>query len=458
MQWKKRILFMFFVLFSISNFLLLRYVDFLYDKKFVTYSYNVVRNIFFNRLWNNYSGYFDSIIRDDSKRNTLIEQKFGVTFFELFNAYSEIKQVAIYEVDMGLLFLLNENDFDINALDISKLNLNVKKNKKDDFFDYSIVKDERLLRFISFLNVDYISGKKLCFEIVYDLDYINNTVDTFWFYYFLIIFLSFMCFIIIVNYCFDKYDTIIQKVNDEKIDIIDNNRRLFTQNSEKSIFFVNSSHELRTPLNSIISFSEMIQQIEDKTKIDEFASSIYDAGNYLLELINDLLDFSKSEVGKLDINKQWCDLSEILNDSIRMLRSKIADANINLNIVITFVDNKLKSDPKRVKQVILNILSNSLKFTNENGSIDIRGYDDDDFLYIEINDNGIGIADEDLSRVLSVYGQVDSMLSKKHKGVGVGLPLSKNLMELMDGSLYISSKLGVGTSVILKFIRESRSQ
>lgn len=455
MQWKKRVLFIFFVLFSILNFLLLRYVDFLYDKKFVIHNYNVVRNAFFNRVWNgSYSEYFDSIIRKNADRDLFTEQKFEIKFFELFNIYNEIKQVAIYEVDMGLLFLLDENNFDINALDVSHLNVPVKKSKKNPFFDYSIVKDGKLLRFISFLNIDYISGRKLCFEIVYDLEYINHDIDSFWFYYFLIVFLSYLFFILVVNWYFDKYDNILQKENNDKINILDRNRYLCTQNSERSIFFVNSSHELRTPLNSIISFAEIIKQVEDKKKIDEFADSIYDAGNYLLELINDILDFSKSEVGKLVVNKQWCDLVEILNDSIRMIKSKADADNITLNISIELINSKIQSDAKRVKQVILNIISNSLKFTNENGAIDIRAYDNREFSYIEIKDNGIGIAEEDLSRVLSVYGQVDSMLSKKHKGIGVGLPLSKNLMELMNGKLLISSKLGLGTSVLLQFKRE----
>ncbi|QHD64872.1 sensor histidine kinase [Neorickettsia findlayensis] len=219
--------------------------------------------------------------------------------------------------------------------------------------------------------------------------------------------------------------------------------------SQKSQFLANVSHELKTPLNAIIGFSDLIRTAEVLgTEHREYANDIYYSGNHLLNLINDILDFSKSELNNLEIKPTLFDLVRLTETCIRMTTTK----RKKIKIVKSFFSNKIliKSDHKRVKQVILNILSNSIKFTNEDGLIKISIIRLPSEIEIEISDNGVGIPEKDIAKALSVFGQSNTELSRKYDGAGIGLPLSKKLVELMGGAFEIESKEGSGTAVKIR--------
>ncbi len=223
----------------------------------------------------------------------------------------------------------------------------------------------------------------------------------------------------------------------------------------KSQFLANVSHELRTPLNSIIGFSEIIQSESlgpiGSEEYKEYINDIHQSGVHLLSLINDILDFSKAEANKLTVEFVKFDLGKIVDSSFTMVLPRAKDAKVELKKEMPEEPIVMLADPKRMKQVIINVLSNSVKFTPEGGLVklcaEIRG----EQLIVEISDTGIGIAQQDLYKVMSVFGQADSTHSRKYEGTGLGLPLSKKLVELMNGTFSIKSEPNLGTIVTLTF-------
>jgi signal transduction histidine kinase len=225
----------------------------------------------------------------------------------------------------------------------------------------------------------------------------------------------------------------------------------------KSEFLANMSHELRTPLNAIIGFSDMIRTGmlgADVARISDYAGDIHSSGQFLLNLINDILEVSRIEAGKLELQEQAVDMDEIVDGALRMLHNETARAGIVVHKTIVQPLPRLFADQRRVSQVLLNLLSNAVKFTHEGGAIKVTACRRDNAMSVVIADSGIGIAADDLSRVLEPFGQVDSLLSRKHKGTGLGLPLSVRLMQLHGGRLDIESTVGTGTTVTITFPAE----
>lgn len=227
------------------------------------------------------------------------------------------------------------------------------------------------------------------------------------------------------------------------------------ESQKKSQFLANVSHELRTPLNSIIGFSEIIANealgpIGDP-KYQEYGKDINSSGNHLLSLINDILDFSKAEAEKLVVEAIEIDLSKIALNSLKMVQSRAENGSVTLRTKLPESHVIMIADPKRIKQILLNLLSNAVKFTPEGGEVSLSVYIENDQIIIKVTDNGIGIAEKDISRALSVFGQVDNKLSRKYEGTGLGLPLTKRLVELMGGSFELTSAEGFGTTATLKF-------
>ena len=223
----------------------------------------------------------------------------------------------------------------------------------------------------------------------------------------------------------------------------------------KSQFLANVSHELRTPLNSIIGFSEIIQSESlgplGNSQYKEYIKDINHAGVHLLSLINDILDFSKAEANRLSIELVRCDLGKIVESCFNMMLPKAQEAKVELKKDMPEQKIVLLADSRRMKQVILNMLSNSVKFTPENGFVKLSVEASPELVVIEISDNGIGIAQQDLYRVMSVFGQADSAHSRKYEGTGLGLPLSKKLVELMNGTFDVKSEPNLGTVITLSF-------
>jgi len=216
------------------------------------------------------------------------------------------------------------------------------------------------------------------------------------------------------------------------------------------------SHELRTPLNAIIGFSEMLASetfgpLGDR-RYPDYAKNICDSGRHLLDLINDILDFSKLDAGRLELHEQTFDLHEVIEGALQMMQGEAARTGIRIIHKTPGQELPyLHADQRRVRQVLLNLLSNAVKFTPAGGTVEVTVFHRGSEVGIAVADTGIGIAAEDIPRALERFGQVDSSLSRKYEGTGLGLPLSKRLMELHDGRLELDSVVGAGTTVTILF-------
>jgi two-component system cell cycle sensor histidine kinase PleC len=222
-------------------------------------------------------------------------------------------------------------------------------------------------------------------------------------------------------------------------------------NQAKSEFLANMSHELRTPLNAINGFSEimageMFGPLGD-ARYKGYAADILKSGQHLLSLINDILDMAKIEAGKLTLHYEAVSLKEIVEDAARLMRGRVEEAGLKLVVDAPELPT-IEADHRGLKQVVLNLLSNAVKFTPEGGDIVVAlSREDDDRVRVAVTDTGIGIAAEDLSRLARPFEQVEGQHSKTTQGTGLGLALTKSLIELHGGTLRLESEPGRGTSV-----------
>jgi len=227
----------------------------------------------------------------------------------------------------------------------------------------------------------------------------------------------------------------------------------------KTDLLANMSHELRTPLNAIIGFSGSLNEEtfgsvgSDKNR--EYLNDIMSSGVHLLGLINDILDVSAIEEGRLKLHEENISIANIVETVIHMLRPRAERAQVTIKPLTGNAIPMIYADERRVKQVMINLISNAIKFTPEGGNISVGvSRKDDGSLAIEVIDNGIGMDDEEAAISLSRFGQVDSSLDRKHEGTGLGLPLTQGLMELHGGTLKIESEKGQGTLVTVTFPKE----
>ena len=228
-------------------------------------------------------------------------------------------------------------------------------------------------------------------------------------------------------------------------------------NRSKTEFLANMSHELRTPLNAIIGFAEMITRErpgpDGAAKYREFAELIHESGEHLLDSINDILDLSRIDAGKAVLYEEELELAQI----VRSCEALIAERAENSGILLVVEPAQsqqplLRADPRKLKQVLVNLLANALKFTPMGGSITIKAWCDPAQGHVlQVIDTGIGIAPEDIPKAMARFGQVQSELNRQHNGTGIGLPLAKTLAELHDGSLDLESEVGRGTTVTVRF-------
>lgn len=223
-------------------------------------------------------------------------------------------------------------------------------------------------------------------------------------------------------------------------------------NQSKSEFLANISHELRTPLNAVIGFSEVMQNelfgpIGNR-KYEEYARDIHDSGIYLLEVINDILDMSKIEAGRMILSVETVDLHEIVEDSLKVVAPNADERGIKLELTGEDDALEIEADRRALKQVFLNLLSNAVKFTPHGGSICVHLEETgDDMARIDISDTGIGIPSEDIEKLGRPFEQVENQFTKSHKGSGLGLAISCSLIELHNGTFEIESDEGKGTTV-----------
>ena len=212
----------------------------------------------------------------------------------------------------------------------------------------------------------------------------------------------------------------------------------------KSQFLSSMSHELRTPLNAIIGFSEVLRdesfgELNNKQK--EYIGDIWTSGKHLLSLINDILDLSKVEAGKMELELDQVNIPLLLQGSLTMIKEKAEKHGIELKLNIDKKVLDIAADERKVKQIIYNVLSNSVKFTPQGGSITITVQEKDrDNILISIADTGIGIEDKDKHKVFEEFQQIDSTYSRQYAGTGLGMPLSKKMVELHHGKMWFESK------------------
>jgi two-component system cell cycle sensor histidine kinase PleC len=230
-------------------------------------------------------------------------------------------------------------------------------------------------------------------------------------------------------------------------------------NQTKSRFLANMSHELRTPLNAIIGFSEimgsgMFGELGSE-KYQEYCHDILTSGHYLLEVINDILDMSKIEAGRMKLDMEPLDISRTLAESLRVVAGRAQDKHLTLDSDID-PGIALVGDRRATKQILVNLLSNAVKFTPEGGKITVRGRVIDDSITFLIADTGIGIAAHSLERLGRPFEQVESQLTKTYHGSGLGLAIARSLTQLHGGSMKLRSKLGTGTVVRVTLPRDPR--
>lgn len=222
-------------------------------------------------------------------------------------------------------------------------------------------------------------------------------------------------------------------------------------NRTKSEFLANISHELRTPLNAVIGFSEVMQNglfgPLGNAKYGEYASDIHQSGNYLLEVINDILDMSKIEAGRINLSVEQVDAGDIVRDSLKVITQSGDEQEIELKRT-GLNQLKMNADRRALKQILLNLLSNAIKFTPKKGKITVRLTKVDGYARISISDTGIGIPKTKLSKLGRPFEQVQNQLTKSHKGSGLGLAISRSLVEMHGGQFEIKSREGKGTTVI----------
>jgi two-component system, cell cycle sensor histidine kinase PleC len=226
-------------------------------------------------------------------------------------------------------------------------------------------------------------------------------------------------------------------------------------NLAKSEFLAKMSHELRTPLNAVIGFAEVMRAQTygpiGNDRYQRYLEDIAFSGNHLLGMINDLLDISTIDVGMLKVHMENVDLDEVVHGVASLMRIHAENANVELKVDHQAARVILQADERRLRQVLVNLLGNAIKFTEAGGAVSMATRMDRDGLAISVSDTGIGISQEDLAGIFAPFHQVDHGHSRRYDGAGLGLTIAKSLSELMGGKLEVDSELGRGTIVTLSF-------
>lgn len=223
-------------------------------------------------------------------------------------------------------------------------------------------------------------------------------------------------------------------------------------NKAKTEFLANMSHELRTPLNAIIGFAQILADPElvngDQDKQIEYAEYIGSSAQHLLSIINSILDISKIEHGKMDLDLELTDVEVLIDACLILIRDRCHEAGIDLKTEYCAEDVAVNADPVKFKQIMVNILTNAAKFTPTGGKILVTTEcTDDNQLEIAVQDNGVGMTQHEMQQALEPFGQVQSSYSRNHEGTGLGLPLTRALVELHGAEFSLTSAKGIGTKV-----------
>ncbi|MCH7914097.1 MAG: GAF domain-containing protein [Deltaproteobacteria bacterium] len=240
-----------------------------------------------------------------------------------------------------------------------------------------------------------------------------------------------------------------KELQERNQEIEDKSRQLEAASRNKSEFLANMSHELRTPLNAVIGFSEVLGEKmfgELNEKQNEYVDDIHSSGQHLLSLINEILDLSKIEAGRMELELAKFDLPLAVENAITLVRERATRHGVSLHREIDKRLGDFVGDERKVKQILLNLLSNAVKFTSEGGRIGIKAMPVDGSVEISVSDTGIGIAPEDQATIFEEFRQVGTADAQKHEGTGLGLTLAKKFVELHGGRIWVESEVGKGTT------------
>jgi two-component system, NtrC family, sensor kinase len=232
------------------------------------------------------------------------------------------------------------------------------------------------------------------------------------------------------------------------LEIEDKSRQLEVASQHKSEFLANMSHELRTPLNAIIGFSEVLTDRmfgELNEKQEEYLKDIYASGTHLLSLINDILDLSKIEAGRMELELTDFDLPQAIDNALMLIRERAGRRSLTLHKDVDAGVSQVQGDERKIRQVVLNLLSNAIKFTPEGGRIELAVVPKDGCVEVSVNDTGVGIAPDDQEKVFEEFSQVGTA-DKKAEGTGLGLTLCRKFIELHGGRIWVKSELGAGST------------
>jgi len=258
-----------------------------------------------------------------------------------------------------------------------------------------------------------------------------------------------------------KVDFRTRALADALREIKEKSSELETVSRHKSEFLANMSHELRTPLNAVIGFSEvllerMVGQLNEKQ--EEYLQDILDSGRHLLSLINDILDLSKIEAGRMDLDISHFWLPEAIDEAFTMVRADATRRGIGLTLRVGPDVGAIAADERKVKQVLFNLLSNAVKFTEDGGQVYVTASAAADEMVISVRDTGIGIADDEQERVFDEFYQSAETATGRAPGTGLGLPLAKRFVELHGGRLWLESKLGKGSNFTFTVPLDARTE
>jgi len=238
-------------------------------------------------------------------------------------------------------------------------------------------------------------------------------------------------------------------------ELLETSRDAAKASEAKSQFLAAINHELRTPLNAIIGFAEMLTAQTlgpiGNERYRRYAQDIHDSGNHLLSMVNDILELSRMDVDRAKLHEEIFDPADVVAEALRMVEPQAQAGGLSLSASIAARLPRLVADRRLVRQVLVNLLANAVRFTPEGGQVSVHGFVRGEDMCLEVRDTGMGIAPEDIPRALERFSQVDGRLSRKHDGAGLGLSMAKQFMELHGGTLTLASAPGAGTQVCIAF-------
>jgi two-component system cell cycle sensor histidine kinase PleC len=430
-----------------------------------------IASFYEKNVWCKYADLFDERVnknsaaykKKSSRLNRLSQTILGILPYQTVSIYTENSERAFTTKEVELVYFDQENDdapFLKNAMlgvesstIIQSMGVYLTQNELTKGSFIKIYAPISTANCSSKTKTDYKGALVVLTNVTHALEQVRlfQVAVTFG------IIVTFIILYVALSISSRKAERIINKQHEEKLRLEKDKSKAEAQNQQKSMFLANVSHELRTPLNAIIGFSNIIKSEAmgeiGHPQYKEYIDDINSSGIHLLSLINDILDYSKAEAHKLEVECVDINLTKIATSSLRLVEPRAKEAKVKLVSQMPEEHIVMSGDPKRMKQVILNILSNSVKFTPENGEVTIAVEEEkaEGVVKVIISDTGIGISQKDISKALSPFGQIDSSISRRYEGTGLGLPLTKKLTELMAGTFDIKSEEGLGTTITLTF-------